>query len=220
MKIKLPTVTLFYEQKGQGDPIIFLHGNGEDHQIFDALVARFEKFYTTYALDSRNHGQSEQTAIFDYQVMADDVADFCNQLALPYINLVGFSDGAIIALLLALQGKVKINKLVLMGVNLSPQDFTAANYQKLQEAVAKNPNPLLQLMLDQPNIPLAKLKDLMVPTLVVAGEYDIFKSQLFKQIAKTLPHSQLLIMPGQDHESYIKDTDLLYPDLLAFFSQR
>ncbi len=75
-------------------------------------------------------------------------------------------------------------------------------------------------MLDQPNIPLAKLKDLMVPTLVVAGEYDIFKSQLFKQIAKTLPHSQLLIMPGQDHESYIKDTDLLYPDLLAFFSQR
>lgn len=220
MEIKLPSVTLFYEKNGQGEPVIFLHGNGEDHQIFNPLVKKFQSFYTTYAIDSRNHGQSEKTAYFDYQVMADDVAAFCKQLKLTAVNLVGFSDGAIIALLLALQDKIDINKLVLMGVNLSPKDFTAANYQMLQEAVLEHPNPLLQLMLDQPHIPLAKLKDLMVPTLVVAGEYDLFKQRVFKKIVKTLPQAQLLIMPGQDHESYVKDTDLIYPDLLAFFSQR
>jgi pimeloyl-ACP methyl ester carboxylesterase len=61
MIIQVNGTALFYEKSGAGSPVILLHGNGEDHHIFDALAAKLESGFTVYSVDSRNHGQSEKT---------------------------------------------------------------------------------------------------------------------------------------------------------------
>ena len=74
MYIHLNRQILYYEKSGKGAPLLLLHGNGEDHTIFDKLVPLLEQSYTVYAIDSRGHGESNPTDDFHYDGMADDIA--------------------------------------------------------------------------------------------------------------------------------------------------
>ncbi len=76
MEINVNNITLNYLVKGNGNPLILLHGNGEDLQIFDKLVSKLEKQFTVYAIDSRNHGGSTRTEDFTYEAMAEDIHQF------------------------------------------------------------------------------------------------------------------------------------------------
>lgn len=212
-------VNLYYQKTGHGEALILLHGNGEDHQIFSPLITKLKSNFTVYAVDSRNHGQSEKTTVYDYNVMADDIEALIKALQLKSVNLIGFSDGAIIALLLALRCQAMIKKMALLGVNLKPSDFTQESYQYLQQHYAQTGDPLFKMMLEQPNIELNWLTKITVPTLIVAAENDIYHPELFTQIADTLPDSQLKIIPNHDHGSYIINNDMLYPDLMRFLQK-
>lgn len=216
MKIKVNNIELAYEKTGSGEPLILLHGNGGDHFVFDAIAAKLQNHFTVYAIDSRNHGDSSKTNDYSYETMAKDVDAFITQLQLDPVNIVGFSDGAIIALILAIHSDA-IRKMALLGVNLSPQDFTEECYQSMLEAYEENKEPLLKLMLEEPNIPLSEAAKVTIPTLVVAGEHDLFKPESFVALANALPNSELKIMKGHEHDSYIANQDILYPDLLKFF---
>ncbi|WP_392563970.1 alpha/beta hydrolase [Orbus wheelerorum] len=212
-------INLYYRQSGQGTPLILLHGNGENHHIFDLLIHRLAAHFTIYAIDSRNHGQSEKTTDYSYNAMADDLNAFIDTLNLKNVNIIGFSDGAIIALLLALKRQSIINKMVLLGVNLSPNDFTDECYQFIKDSFEVNADPLFKMMLEQPNIELASLTQITVPTLIIGAEHDIYKPELFNDIASTLPNGSLKIMLGHQHDSYIVNSDIIYPDLMAFLTQ-
>ena len=80
MTINVNGITLYYEKTGRGEPLILLHGNGEDHTIFDVVSKQLSQKYTVYAIDSRNHGKSEKTAELHYEDMADDVTAFIREL--------------------------------------------------------------------------------------------------------------------------------------------
>ena len=67
---------LFYHKEGSGRPVILLHGNGEDHTIFDVAIRDLARSYTVYALDSRAHGKSDPVPSLTYREMAEDVAAF------------------------------------------------------------------------------------------------------------------------------------------------
>ena len=92
---------LFYHKEGSGRPVILLHGNGEDHTIFDVAMKDLARSYTVYALDSRSHGKSDPVPTLTYREMAEDVAAFIRQQGLEKPALVGFSDGGVVALLVA-----------------------------------------------------------------------------------------------------------------------
>ncbi len=94
---------LFYHKEGSGRPVILLHGNGEDHTIFDVAIRDLARSYTVYALDSRAHGKSDPVPSLTYREMAEDVAAFIRQQGLEKPALVGFSDGGVVALLVALR---------------------------------------------------------------------------------------------------------------------
>ena len=217
MIITVNGVSLFYEVTGAGSPLLMLHGNGEDHTIFDKLTAKLSANYTVYAIDSRGHGQSEKTDDYSYETMAEDVYAFIQKLSLEDVNLVGFSDGAIIGLMLAMEHSEVVGKMALLGINLSPKDFTEDSYQYVKETYEETKDPLFKLMLEQPNIELHDVRKVDTPIFLVAADDDIFKSESFRNLASALPNAKLKFMEGHDHDSYISNQDILYPDLIRFF---
>lgn len=219
MKESVNQVDLFYKKTGSGAPLILLHGNGEDHLIFNELTKLLAKNYTVYAIDSRNHGKSTATKDFSYDTMSTDISEFMVRLDLKEVSLVGFSDGGIIGLLLAIQQHPRLKKMAILGPNLSPDDFTEDSMAYVRQEFAETGNPLFQLMMEQPSIPLDALTKIQIPTLVIGAENDIYKPELFPLIATTIPNAQLLIVEGHDHGSYIIDNDLLAEPLLAFFAE-
>lgn len=216
MKIAVGEITLNYTKQGSGKPLILLHGNGEDHHIFDKLASALKDDYTVYAIDSRNHGESSRTGDYSYAAMADDIRGFIGSLRLKGVSVVGFSDGAIIALTLAIDNPGLFDKMVLLGVNLKPSDFKDENLAWLADEYEKTGDPLLKLMLEQPDIELEQLRHAATPTLVVAAENDLYKPELFESIVAAMPDAELLIMPGYDHAGYVTGQDVLYPHLKNF----
>lgn len=216
MKINVNNITLNYIQEGQGEPLMLLHGNGEDLQIFDKLISKLKKQFTVYAIDSRNHGSSTRTEDFSYETMAEDIHQFIEKLELKHVSVIGFSDGAIISLLLTLKYPQIFKKMVLLGVNLKPSDFKLDIYNSIVEEYEKTQDPLFKMMLEQPNIELDNLKEINTPTLVIGAEDDLYNEDSFQNIADTMPDAELKIMKGHDHGSYVINSDILYPSLNEF----
>jgi len=218
MTIDVSSVTLHYEKTGAGAPVLLLHGNGEDLHIFDPLAARLAERFTVYAIDSRNHGQSARHEDCSYAAMAADVAGFISVLGLGAVNLVGFSDGAIIGLLLAMEKPECLRKMALLGVNLSPEDFTEESLVFIRETYAETGDPLFKLMLEEPQIALDDVRGVQTPALLIAAADDIFKPESFTRLAEALPEARLQIVSGHDHGSYVVGNDMLTPELLVFFA--
>jgi pimeloyl-ACP methyl ester carboxylesterase len=217
MIIGVNGASLFYEKRGAGSPIVLLHGNGEDHHIFDKLSAKLEKDFTVYSVDSRNHGQSEKTKDYSYDTMAEDVYRFIEALNLGPVDLIGFSDGAIIGLILAMNHGETVRKMALLGVNLKPEDFNEEIYQSVKNIYEATKDPLFKLMLEEPRIELDQVKAVGIPVLLIAAENDIYKPETFTNLASAFPDATLKIMDGHKHDSYIVGQDLLYPDFIKFF---
>lgn len=218
MKIDANGITLNYEVIGRGAPLLLLHGNGENHHIFDALAGRLADHFTVYSLDSRNHGLSQVTDDYSYETMAKDVGAFIRTLDLGKVYIVGFSDGAIIALMLSLNDASLVSGMALLGLNLKPSDFTEESYRYIEEAYDETKDPLFKLMLEQPDIELDEVRKVSVPVLLVSAENDLFKPESFKAMADAFPNVMAKIMMGHDHDSYVTNESILYPDLIRFFS--
>lgn len=219
MKIEVNNIILNYIKKGTGTPLILLHGNGEDYHIFDKLIEKLSNDFTVYAMDSRNHGKSSKTNDFSYKTMAEDTYLFIKKLNLKNVSVIGFSDGGIISLLIAIQYPDLIKKMALLGVNLSPKDLKKSVYDFIVKEYENTKSPLFKLMMEEPNIELSELKNITTDSLIIAGENDLSDKQIFQSIADTVPNSQLKIIKGHDHGSYIIDQDLLYPDFSLFFKK-
>jgi pimeloyl-ACP methyl ester carboxylesterase len=217
MKVTVNGAALYYETLGKGPPMILIHGNSEDHTIFDKLAPKLAKDFTVYLLDSRNHGQSEVTELYDYDIMANDLEAFIVALGLAPAHLVGFSDGAILSLKLAIKRQELIGRMALLGVNLKPSDLTQEGRDLVQELYEKEHSRLFKLIFEQPNIEVEQLRHIQTPALVVGAENDIITPETFDRVASALPNATKVIVPKHDHISYIVNNDVIYPELKKFF---
>lgn len=216
MEIEVNGITLSYIKEGNGNPIILLHGNGEDRHIFDELIDKLKIKFTVYAIDSRNHGNSTKSEDYSYETMAEDIHQFIEKLELRDVSLIGFSDGAILGLLITLKYPSTFKKLALLGVNLKPTDFKPEIYNSIVEEYERTKDPLFKMMLEQPNIELQELQNVHVPSLIIGAENDLYYEDSFHHITNTIPNAILKIIEGHDHGSYVVNNDLLYPDLEKF----
>ena len=204
-------IQLHYTIAGQGFPLVMLHGNGEDHTYFKHQMAPFSERYQVIALETRGHGQSPRgTAPFTLEQFAEDLKAFLDSREIRRCHLLGFSDGANIALLFALKYPEYLEKLVLNGADLSPSGVKLSiqapivlGWGLLQviRRLDKRAQPkweLLDLMTTQPHINPKALSALSMSTLVVAGKRDMIRDKHTRLIAKSIPGSQLVILPG-DH---------------------
>lgn len=200
---------LFYIEKGAGFPIILLHGNGEDSEYFEHQLCYFSKQYRVIAVDTRGHGRSPRgRAEFSISQFADDLNDLMNQLDIPKAVILGFSDGANIAMRFALKYQEKAELLILNGGNLNSKGVKASvqipieigyRIAKLfagKSEEAKRHMEILGLMVNDPNIETAELKAIRVPTLVIAGTKDMIKERHTRLIAASIKGAELRIIPG------------------------
>lgn len=214
MDIIVNGIKLNYEVFGEGIPLILLHGNRESYEIFLPLIEQLKSTFKIYAIDSRNHGKSEYTKKFNYEIMAEDIYEFIIKLELKGASIVGFSDGAIIGLHLALKDSKILNKLVLLGVNVTPKGLEKAFY----EAYKNDLDPYNQMMFKQKPIRGKDLNKITNNTLIVYGEHDVITRQQQLRIYKNIMNSKYISLIGEDHASYILKPDKLHKLIYDFIS--
>ena len=213
-------VTLHYETSGEGRPVVLVHGNGEDHHIFDVAIAQLVKAgYKVYAPDSRGHGANEPLPEYHYADMAEDMYQFIRTLKLDKPAFYGFSDGGIIGLLLVSSHPDCIGALAISGTNLSPDGLIPSFVEEYTAINTANPDPLITLMLTEPHIDPEALKKTTIPVLVTAGENDLILQSETEKIADLIPKSTLIILKGEDHGSYIVDSDIMGKLLIDFLKR-
>lgn len=201
---------IYYKVVGSGYPIVLLHGNNENHHIFDETIEVLKNDYQCVLIDSRYHGQSLHTGELSYQQMCQDVQDVVSKLGLKAYDVIGFSDGAIVSLLLGMQDS-RLKHIVSIGANTKPQ-MVKPIYRIydhvmimcllpfcLYNAKARKTLKLTRLMMKEPNIEYDQLSKIQIPVLVMAGEYDMIKPSDTMMIGQSLPYSVVKIIPQGNH---------------------
>lgn len=204
-------ISLSYQEQGKGEPIFLLHGNGEDGTYFVNQLSFFSDRYRVIAVDTRGHGKSPRgTAPFTMEQFAMDLKDLMDRLEIQKAVILGFSDGANIAIKFALRYPARVKALILNGGNLNTKGVKKRiqipieigyRFAKLfagKSEEAKAHMEILGLMVHEPNIEPAALHTLQMPTLVIAGTRDMIKENHTKLIAGSIPNAKLSIIKG-DH---------------------
>ena len=202
MYIGINGIQLYYEKTGHGRPLILVHGNSEDHTIFDEAVGVLKEYYTCYTPDSRGHGQSTPCRELHYRDMAQDMVAFMTELDLNDVAFYGFSDGGIVGLLAAM-GCGRITNLIVSGANITTKGCKVWFRLFIKAVGTVRKDPLFELMEKEPNIPPEQLASIKVPTLVIAGSRDLIREDETKLIAKSIPNAKLMILEGEGHGTYI-----------------
>ncbi len=203
VKLEVNGVQLYYECSGSGPPLLLMHGNGEDHTIFDRAVPILSRRFTVYALDTRGHGQSARPKEYHYRDLAEDVFCFITQLRLDRPALYGFSDGGIVGLLLAAEHPALLSRLIVSGANTSPAGIKDGwlRFFRLLNRFVKDEK--IAMMLREPALTKALLSQIRIPVLVLAGSRDMVKRSDTDFIAASIPHAGKRILRGEGHGSYI-----------------
>ena len=204
-------IELYYQEAGSGDALILLHGNGEDSSYFKHQIDYFQDRYRVIAPDTRGHGKSPRgNAPFTIAQFARDLYDFMREHRIASAAILGFSDGANIAMKFAMRHPDMVRALILNGGNLNPAGvkratqipieigYRIAKRYAAKSADAKRNAEMLGLMVNDPNIDPSELMQIAAPALVICGTRDMIKESHTKEIAAHLPNAKLTIIPG-DH---------------------
>ena len=199
----------YYIEKGQGEPLILLHGNGENCDYFKGQIDEFARYYHVYALDTRGHGKTPRgNAPFTIRQFADDLLGFMDSHSIDKAHLLGFSDGGNIAMVFAIKYPDRVNRLVLNGANLNAKGvkpsiqipieigYKFANMFARKSPEAKQNAEMLGLMVNDPNVQPAELSAIKAKTLVIAGTNDMIKDAHTRLIAQNIPDSKLVLIKG------------------------
>lgn len=198
---------------GQGEALILLHGNGENSHYFDKQIRDFAKYFKVIAIDTRGHGKSDPIKDkLTFEDLSRDLLDILNFLKIDKANILGFSDGANIALVFAKNYPSRIKKLILNSPNknvdqikLLPRIFSFIFYYLLKIVSnlckrLRNYFSVYSLIFDTIKIKDSDFKKIDFPVLIIAGAKDLIYIDTFYKIAKKIKKSKLSIIKGHGHK--------------------
>jgi len=220
-------IKMYYEIYGKGEPLLIIHGNGGSINNFIYQIPYFAKKYQVILADSRAQGKTiDNKDSLSYEMISDDLNALLDHLKIKNANVIGWSDGGIEGLLLAINHPDKVKKLAVTGANLRP-DTTAVDpfVQKMVlaenikgadslkrmtnvPAEMKNQLKLLHLLSYEPNIKTEALKKITCPTLVIGGDHDVITTRHTLEIFENIKNAYLWILPNSGHS-----TPIFYKDL-------
>lgn len=226
------------ELSGAGRPVLLLHGNGEDSHYFDALAAALAAHRLVVAMDSRGHGRSRRgDGPLTLARIAEDAAAVIGALAAGELvpgeqpaacDVVGFSDGANVAIELALRHPGLVRSLVLNAGNLDPSGLdrrtawaAGLQYARLSALAWTSPGArrrweVCRLMVREPHIDAGLLGAIAVPTLVLVGDRDVIRPAHSALIAASIPGARLMTVPDAGH-TLVHDQPLTARSVIAGF---
>jgi pimeloyl-ACP methyl ester carboxylesterase len=230
-------VSIYYAVYGEGSPVILLHGGLANADYWGNQVRALMPHHTVIVMDSRGHGRSTRDSrSYGYDLMADDVVSLMNVLKVPKADLVGWSDGGILALNLAIRHPDRVGKIFAFGavtrtsgtkygammnptiiafIKRAGQEYKA--YSTAPKEFSSFVLQIIKMWASQPNWTDAQLKTIAAPVLVVNGEHDeTNKREHAEHNAATIPGAELLILPGTSHFAFLQDPELFNSAVLHF----
>ena len=210
-------IKFYYEVYGVGEPLLLVHGNGGSIANFKPQIDYFRKRYKVIAMDSRDQGKSgDSPDNITYEKMTDDLAALLDHLNTGPVNVLGWSDGGIEALLLGIRHPAKVKKIAAMAANLNPseqaiypEEFAAfkSMLDSMPAAAKETPEgkrklKVAQMLFDEPHIEANALEAIIAPTLVLASDHDAIPRRAHFGDLSPHPQQPTLHLPGRDaHDS-------------------
>src|SRR5882757_7665005 len=219
-------ISIHYAIYGQGSPVIFLHGGLANTDYWGRQVPAVAAHHTVILMDSRGHGRSTRDARpYGYDLMADDVTALMDSLKIAKADIVGWSDGAILGIDLAMRHKERVGKVFAFAANTVPSGvkdgfdknptFAAFIERARHEYETHSTTPkqydafvdqIGKMWAEQPNWSDAQLKAIDTPVLIVDGDHDeAIKREHTEYMAATIPHARLVILPNASHFAFLQD---------------
>ncbi|HSN09710.1 MAG TPA: alpha/beta hydrolase [Hanamia sp.] len=227
-------IKMYEEEYGSGKPLLLIHGNGGSISSMSSIIPFFSQHYKVIVTDSRAQGKSTDPGdSLSFEMMADDEAALLDKMHIDSAYVIGWSDGGIVALVLAMRHPDKVIKLASTGANLWP-DSTAiipslwrsdkAYYQSMKlkkRTTAKEKNDWKIFMLDwlQPNIPLNALHSIHCPSLIICGDHDLIRLEHTVKIYQNIPQAYLWVIPNSGHGTLIEHTHEFDKEVNDFFEK-
>jgi pimeloyl-ACP methyl ester carboxylesterase len=234
-------ISIYYAVYGQGAPVILLHGGLANTEYWGNQIKALSPHRTVIVMDSRGHGRSTRDARpYGYDLMADDVVALMDALDVPKADVVGWSDGGILGLDLAIRHAARVGKIFAFAANTVPSGvkddveknptFAAFIKRAGEEYAARSATPkeydafveqIGKMWAREPNWTDAQLKAIAAPVLVVDGDHDeAIKRAHTEYIAAAIPGAGLLILPNASHFAFLQDPDLFNFAVLHFLGDR
>lgn len=235
-------IRMYYEIHGSGPPLLLLHGGLGNGMQFEKQVPAFEKTREVIVPDCRAQGRtSVGDAPLSYHLMAEDIVALLDTLHLVRVDVMGWSDGGVIGLDIAIHHPARIAHLVTFGANASPEGLNAPDRAWAETATAEslgagmkegwtklNPQPgryeaamngILEMWRSQPNFTPAELHSIRAKVLIGAGEHDVVRREHSEALAHAIPGAQLWIVPGASHSAMMEQPDLVNRKVLEFLGR-
>lgn len=227
--------------KNGKDPVLLLHGGFTSSNDWGDEVTRLYKTHKVIVTDTRGHGRSTMSAQpFTYNLFASDVLLLLDKLHVQKVSIIGWSDGGVTGLLLAIHHPERIRRLFTFGANYNqsayktePPDsamsahFMAkvqADYRRLSptpDSFPKLKKALGKLYSTEPDISPGDLKTIHCPVTIAAGEYDQFiKRQHSEQMAQLIPGAKLVIIPKVSHGGPLQDPGLFHGSVMHWLNNK
>jgi len=232
--VQVNGIKMYYEEYGEGRPLLLIHGNGGSIADMGNQIQYFSKYYHCIVADSRAHGKTDiGTGRLTYEDMANDWSALLDNLKIDSAYVLGWSDGGILGLLLAIHHPNKVSKLAAMGANLQPDSSAVYSwvFPILQNMTALTDSMIrikdksrnwevtrkqLDLLSNQPHISLQELHTISCPVLVMGGDKDVIREEHTTQIYQNIPKAHLCIFPGETHMIPITDPELFDATVYKF----
>jgi pimeloyl-ACP methyl ester carboxylesterase len=219
---------IYYALRGSGSTLVFLHGGGDsgEHSFVRQLDV-FSEHHRIVAPDQVGQGRTPDIpGPLSYTVMMEDTAALLQRLKLQHVDVVGFSDGGILALMLAVRHPELVRRLVISGVNIAPEGLRPESLEELRATQTPKPRTidekLAHLWLTSPTeeeLNLGLLAKIAQPVLVISGDRDAITLEHTLKIFHALPDAELCVLPGTDHATFSGRSEWLNPIISSFLDR-
>lgn len=231
---------IWYSSYGSGPTVILLHGGlGHGGNWGAQVPALLAAGYRVLLIDSRGHGSSTRDdRPYTYELMATDVVAVMDQLAIDKASFVGWSDGACIALVLAMKAPLRANGVFFFGCNMDPSGTKeidendpllgrcfsrhAKDYARLSatpDAFDDFVAAVGLMMKTEPNYTAADLARVSVPVAIAHSERDEFiKREHAEYLARSIPSAEFILLEGVSHFAPLQWPDLFNEAVIAFLA--
>ncbi len=237
---------IYFEEYGQGPPLLLLSGGGINRSIrnFEKCIPGLSKYYRVIAPDTPGQGRSEQTDSLSYNLLADFMSQLIDSLKIDSVNVMGWSDGAIVSLLLADRRADKIKKVIAVGPNNGIRGFAlpdgfpldsvkvpALEYwaQSNQKDIEwyntltpkkdwrKMVNNINKMVYEKEYFPTRVYDSIKIPVMIVLGDHDDISVEHGLEMHKQIKNSQYCVLPNTTHEVFADKPDLINMIAMDFF---
>ncbi|MBV9834207.1 MAG: alpha/beta hydrolase [Alphaproteobacteria bacterium] len=235
--VSISDIRIWRGEFGGGEPVLFLHGGLAHSNYWGRQIADVAARHRVIAMDTRGHGRSTSgTKPLSYRLLADDVLGLLDALKIERTAIVGWSDGAIVGLDMAMRRPDRLSRLFAFGANFNlgglwpegPQTATFIQYAERcrVEYAGLSPAPanwpklvagLRRMWSSSPSWTTEQLSRIRVATVVAGAEYDeIIRQEHTAALAAAIPGARLVTMPAVSHFAMLQDPERFNAELLAF----